>query len=115
MPNHEQEKLALERTKVEIDVVKHFTTLNTGSIVLTATLLGQFHKPVVAPNLIALSLGFLLVSLIACVWYLWTPWSRAERGQINDAGNRIAFPLTGSAFLIGILCLAVFSYQNLRS
>jgi hypothetical protein len=41
---NEQDKLEFERTKLRVESVKHITTLATGTVVLTVTLLALMSK-----------------------------------------------------------------------
>ena len=61
------EKGKFERLKLEVDVVKHLSTLDTGTIVFIATVLEKFPRSPLGMHAITVSLGCLLSSLQICV------------------------------------------------
>ena len=105
-------KLAIERTKIEIDVVKHLSTLSTGSIVLVTTFLDKLPKPLSEPRLLRLSLGLFSCSIVTSVLYLLAPWADKKEWRHSASSRKVCFFLAGVAFLGGAVFLAVFARFN---
>jgi hypothetical protein len=107
----------VEEFKLAVDVVKHIATLATGAIVLLATFLDKFTKPIHAPAAIATA----VVALVVCVVFsgvfllgaglgpFW--WGHADRVSkrllgINGFGIYVSF-------CTGVTALAYFVLKNL--
>lgn len=111
-PDENKENMGFERLKIEIDVVKHISTLTTGSIVIVVTLADKLPKPLIHPGFLCWALALLVVSLACCVGYLVTPWSIGEPRQLVTLGNSLVFFAAGMFLLVGIALLAIFGLVN---
>ena len=60
----ETEKLILERLKLEVDALKHISTLATGTIVIIATFLDKLPKPLEQPLNLVIAVGAMLTCLL---------------------------------------------------
>lgn len=108
------DKMRFERLKLEIDVVKHVSTLSTGSLVLIVTLADKLPKPLLYPQLVQASLCCFVASLLCCLLYLVSPWSvdTSERSFVTIT-NFLAFLAAGLSLVLGIGLLGVFGIVNL--
>jgi hypothetical protein len=90
-----------EDVKSKIDVAKHLSTLNTGTIVVVATFWGKFPHAVWTA-LVDYSVTFLLASLATCVIYLtWEPMR-----------FRWLLRVAGASFYVGTMLLGLFASVN---
>lgn len=95
--------------KTLLDLVKHFTTLNTGTIVIAATVFDKFHNPALGRHLFVWAFVFLICSLTSCVALLMAP----ERILLRR--NRLLYRWVGISFVLGILFLWFFTFSNLNT
>lgn len=117
----ERTKVELERTKLAMDLVKHLSTLATGSIVLIATLLEKFPKPLREQDTLIWSVISFITCTVSCtaywffgaiVWHwLRTNWS--DR-QVRLFFFVLAVILTAS-FAFGVILLGIFAIKNISS
>lgn len=116
MSNNQAEDRAgeLERAKVAIDVVKHVSTLSTGSIVLIATLLDKFPKPIAAQWQLAAAILCLVFCLACCLYYLVYVGVSGNWKERNTGIGGVVGMLIGWSFLVGILFLGIFAIQNVH-
>jgi len=103
---------AFERLKLEIDAIKHLSTLSTGSILLIATFFDKIPKSPFYREGLAVSLMLLTASLGGCVAYLMTPWT-GNRWRFEGFINRVLFVEAHTCFLLGIICLGKVAYSGL--
>jgi hypothetical protein len=125
--NEQPKRGDLEGTKLATDLMKHVATLASGSIVLVATLLDKFPKPIIGSGwlvgsvislvlCLACSLYFLMVLL---VWKYWVPeyfpdFALRSSNSFSMWTTGAASLLAGWSFLGGILCLGIFAIKNLH-
>ena len=116
MQSDDQEKLAIERIKIEVDVAKHFSALSTGSIVLITTLLDKLPKPLAKTAILQVAILCLLISLGLSVFCLWTPWQTLERKPRVAVvlTNRVSLFFAGFAFLGGLIAMGIFAIANIH-
>jgi len=95
--------------KTRIELVKHFTTLNTGTIVIAATLFDKFNHPFFRRRLLVWSFVFLINSLTSSVALLMAP------DRITLPRNRRLYIWVGVSFVLGILFLWFFTFFNLQA
>jgi hypothetical protein len=117
----EGRKLLYERTKLALDLVKHLSTLATGSLVLIATLLERFPKPLREQDTLIWSVVCFVVCTVACTayWFFgailghWfeTDWSHR---QVRAWFLVLAFVLTVS-FVLGVTFLGIFAARNITA
>lgn len=118
MSDNQDSQAAFKRLKLEVDVVKHLSTLNTGSILIVATFLDKLGKSVLHPERLAFSLLCLVCSLGACVIYLMTPWVQSKQARVISILNSLLFLAACLLFFVGIMFLGVEASSalvNIRS
>ena len=91
-----------ESRRIRIDILKHLSTLNTGSILIAGAMLEKFPHGAVLP--LACTFAALICSLATCVVLLIRP----ERILIS--GNRLLFLVACVLFIIGISFLSLFVF-----
>lgn len=108
-------KLELERLKIKIDLVKHLSTLSTGSIVLIATFIDKLPKPIIHRQDLVTAIAFLGLSLIASAMYLAATginrrsWNLSEPETMRE----LVFGLLAvGSFVLGVQSLGVFVIVN---
>ena len=113
-------KSRTEHFKALTEYLKHITTLSTGSIVLTATFLGdifstQRWKPVIVISLVGFMLAVLFATIVYTLGVIFespasgnqeTPTWIAVIGMVSLI---IAWP----GFVSGVLALGIFTVVNL--
>ena len=109
----------IQRTQLKMDLVKHVSTLSSGSIVILATFLAK-SSPVAAGSgcWLVLSVFCMVACLVSALVYFWMfglvrQW---ERNESSKNGRRLEFImglLMTLAFCFGISFLAVFVMKNL--
>jgi hypothetical protein len=109
-----------EIDKLEIDYLKHITTLSTGSILLIATFLQKFNAPLWRWALIISILGFMASVLASVIDYtviveVDVHKKYSEQPLVIILIGIVARLITWVGFLVGILSLAVFAIKNLPS
>jgi hypothetical protein len=105
----------IEVQKAWMDYLKHVTTLSTGSIVVVATFLDK-SKTYAHSFLVVASLAALILSTVALTFSgfgvmasMRTPGEPAEGVRRLTASG---FVVGLFAFIVGIICLAVFTIAN---
>ncbi|MDQ3907123.1 MAG: hypothetical protein M3268_02140 [Acidobacteriota bacterium] len=125
--SQEKDKVAVEYTieqkakeegwKLDYDLQKHLTTLNTGSILILAAFMEKIFTNPQWKALVAISIALFVISTIAAIVTMTSIFV-----HIRDLGNVTKFnewmysnmPVVSFAtFLGGIFSLAVFSVKNL--
>jgi hypothetical protein len=112
-PNTVREEF--ERVTLAVDSVKHITTLATGTIVLIATLLDKFPKPIADHTDLNRAIGSMLLCVrlsFVCLWGLgvfryWKPETKI-RGFLSLISVAIYF-----SFLLELVSLWEFARMNL--
>ncbi|SRR5579871_81412 len=94
--------LNLERTKLEIDVLKHITTLSTGSIVLVIGLRITDHA---SAWYVRAALLFLCASIIACCIGLEALSGDPERQRVRAWQYRLGKLICVWCFIFGTIIL----------
>ena len=103
----------VESDKLFFDGLKHLTTLDTGLIVVLATLLEKVFSSPKQSWLIffcLLSLGF---SLFSCLWGMFSIGSKVQDGSMKS----FVAPSVGlsfSGFLVALVALIVFVIINFQ-
>ncbi|MGB8951972.1 MAG: hypothetical protein WCC06_04820 [Candidatus Aminicenantales bacterium] len=117
---YEDLKKAFDSHKYYFEFFKHITTLDTGIIILMSTLLDKlFNKPE-WNCLLLISLPSFMISLVFSVYMMYFIASLMRREENNPGipshDKKPALIGTfGSAgfFLIGLICLLIFTIRNL--
>lgn len=117
----ERTKVELERTKLAMDLVKHLSTLATGAIVLIATLLERFPRPLREQDTLVWSIVSFIICTISCTayWFLgailghWFGTNWSDR-QVRFLFVVLAVIFTAS-FIGGVIYLGIFAIRNLSS
>jgi|SRR5215472_3875403 len=114
-------KLLYERTRIALDLVKHLSTLATGSLVLIATLLERFAKPLREQDTLIWSVVCFVVCTVACTayWFFgailghWfeTDWSHSK---VRALFLILALVLTVS-FVLGVIHLGISATRNITA
>jgi hypothetical protein len=99
----------LELRRTRIDLLKHFTTLNAGTIVIASALFERLERPFYGRRALVLAFLFLFMSLMLCIASLM---KHEHLG--TDRVYSAVFQLVGYLFISGIGCLAIFAVFNLR-
>jgi|HubBroStandDraft_6_1064221.scaffolds.fasta_scaffold546610_2 hypothetical protein len=99
----------LELRRTRIDLLKHFTTLNAGTIVTASALFEKLGRPFYGRRALVLAFLFLFMSPMLCIASLM---KHEHLGR--DRACSAVFQLVGYLFISGIGCLAVFSVSNLQ-
>jgi len=122
MTADEKRARAFERTKLGVDVVKHLTTLSTGSIVVLATLVDKLHKPLLIPEALVAAIGSFLTSVgVSLFYFLLTmrPYFHFYEEDQSHAFDRnvakVLVSIISIAFLSGIVFLGVFALENINA
>lgn len=105
----------IEATKLLYDVLKHLTTLSTGSIVVMATFLEKFFKSPAWTFLVPATFIAFVVSIVACVAAMAALAFSAETDNPPpelDAIFNWGLLLGTVFFLAGVVALAIFSVRN---
>jgi hypothetical protein len=109
----------LEREKLAADLVKHISTLATGSIVIITTLLDKLPKPIQLGEWLIYTVILFATCTAACVLYMLRLGVVAHWLD-EEADSRVAFKfyitlgfIIFMTFILGIVCLCVFAVKNL--
>jgi hypothetical protein len=109
-------EVEVERTKHQIDYVKHMTTLSTGSILLLATFLEKLFSKPNWKILIPISFSGFIVSTIASIIAHTVLVLSDEFGGEGTKGEKtlvaLSLVLMWVSFLVGVICLGIFSIRN---
>jgi hypothetical protein len=117
----ERTKVELERTKLAMDLVKHLSTLATGAIALTATLLERFPKPLREQDTLIWSVICFITCTVSCTvyWFLGAILGHWLSTNWNDRQVRLLFVLLAviltASFAAGVIFLGIFAIKNLSS
>lgn len=111
----------IEQMKLVQDFLKHLTTLSAGSIVIVATFLEKIFRTPQQKWLVVVSIAAFLVCVLASmvVYLMLIMWSPIQMEPEDDPPRfptQIGFIATWctlGGFLIGTLCLGVFTVINL--
>lgn len=109
----------LKKTKLAVETVKHITTLSSGSIVLLATFVGQFPKPLKDPASLVVAVVCLLVCLGAGILYLFVAAELGDDWRVGEVPPQRSKPLRVSvalmflSFMFGIVALGIFALSNI--
>jgi hypothetical protein len=110
------EKRKIEARKIQIDVIKHVTTMSTGTLVLTVTLLDKlFHSPRFL-SLFAVSLFCLVASIVGGFVLQTHCVMEVESGEYDSkvtAWAVISFVALCGGFVGGLILLTLFILLNL--
>jgi hypothetical protein len=115
----EQDKLILERTKLAADIVKHISTLATGSIVLVPTFTDKIHNPILKSSLLVTAIAALMICLLCCVVYLFLVGvpSRWDATVVRPTSVRWGMQCAAGAlyvsFAVGVKMLGFFGIANI--
>jgi|SRR5215510_897783 len=109
----------MEGVKLRYDAYKHLTTLNTGSILILFTLLEKILKTQLWKSLILAALTSLIISVITSIAMMFLLAMEIQRDVGEDVTGvelniYTSIGLTSLiCFLVGILCIVVFTFRNL--
>jgi len=112
--------VSLEREKLAADLIKHVSTLATGSVVLVTTLLDKIPKPVQFPEGLVIAIWAFIICIMACFMYLFRigitqHWLDQHFGtKMTRIYSFLGF-VVFLTFLLGIGYLGMFATQNLRA
>jgi Protein of unknown function (DUF751) len=105
----------VEAFKMYFQFFQHLTTINTGSIILLATLLEKLFKSPKHKVLIKWCFGSFIMSLVFCLSGMWFVSAIIMTGgEFQRVGAAISWLISIIGFLIGIGSLAIFSIKNLE-
>ena len=112
-----EQKAREEGSKLYYDVMKHLTTLSTGSILLLVTFLEKLFVNPKWRLLIAVTLVFFILSIITgFMSMIHSAYFIRKLGNVDEdikrADKRI-FYFSAFSFILAIICLAVFALRNL--
>jgi hypothetical protein len=127
MPELDRYTKLLEMSKLRIDFLKHLATLTSGSIVVISTLLARITSNTHAKALIGISVGCLLVSLLASIvtiqlilrytQTLLFADSSSDTDHEKGRGNMLEAARQQTVshffFMLGIVLLGIFVWRNL--
>lgn len=106
----------LEEQKLAFDLVKHLTTLATGTTVLLATFLKDIFVDPQWRALVPLVFASLIVATVALSLAGFGLLSSVRQGPVTSASVRRFTALTTlvgmSTFLLGLCTLSVFAIRN---
>jgi hypothetical protein len=117
----------LEMSKLRIDFLKHLATLTSGSIVVISTLLARITDHTHARILIGISVGCLLLSLLASIVSIQSILRYTQTLLFTDSSSESNFEKCRKSmkdairdqtvshffFMTGIVLLGVFVWRNL--
>ena len=111
----------LEQEKAANDYLKHMTTLSTGCIIILGTFLEKVFKSPGWKILIGISIiSFLIVIISSLTTKTLVVAHMGIRGSFGKRFDRTKFQIswtsliiTWAAFLIGIICTAIFVIKNI--
>jgi hypothetical protein len=115
----ERSKIILERTKLAADIVKHISTLATGSIVIVTTFIDKTHKETAKLYLLSFSVECLMLCLILCAVYLFLVGvpSRWDEVVLRTPPVRLVIQIAAAllylSFAAGLLALGWFALANI--
>src|SRR4051794_35035875 len=104
-----------DRMKLSIDIVKHLTTLASGSIVLVSTFVSKTQAGVYHKGWIITSISFLLISLLASITHLFFGLFHSKPGEPNRSVVNLvsfSFVIAFASFFGGIVYLGLFALTN---
>jgi hypothetical protein len=104
---HENEKLTLERIKLEIDSVEHVTTLATGTILLIALYLEKATPRGHLRSWLGASIGLLFLCLTACFVFIW---GRGIKLNPDEKPFRMLSAVIYFSFCLGMGALATSAF-----
>ena len=111
-----------ESTKLNVDYLKHITTLATGSIILLVTFLDKiFDHPKHTWMIIMVLISLLLTVIFASTSFIslgisYQAWEQGNepKGWVDTTAG-ICFLLSYISFVIGLIFFTVFSISNLTT
>src|SRR5437879_9051728 len=106
-----QDESAQERTKIRVDIVKHITTLATGTILVVVAFFDKLTGFMVGRAWLVASIVCMLVCVGAAFVYLWAESLPFPR-QNDTVGLVVLSTIMYFSFLFGILVLVVFLLRN---
>lgn len=105
-----------ESWKLQYDIYKHLTTLNTGSILLLVTFLEKIFVRPAWKVLVIAAFCLLFISIIASFIVMNILASVIREMKLDKGEKRFYTKIISIAliaFLLGILCLIIFAVGNL--
>lgn len=121
MENLERAKFLLEFRKVGFDVIKHVSTLASGSIVIIIAFLDKIPKPIHHGNLLEAALRCFLGCIVLCVVVLMLAVPRNDyldveappkNGLMLRVFQLLAFGVFGT-FIVGMSYLTAFGIATI--
>lgn len=106
----------VEQRKAELDIIKHLTTLSTGTVVLMVTLLDKVAKPPTHARL----MGFSYISFLFSISFgtmCFISLIKDDQSVLRQPGRfqfRFCYVIAVLLFSIGIISLAFFGIYNLK-
>jgi hypothetical protein len=106
----------IEGLKYYFQFFQHLTTLDTGSLLLIATLLEKLFKSPKHTHLIKFCFTCFIISLIFSLFGMWfvSTMIAAKAGTGEGIAATVSFLVAVLGFLGGIIALAIFSVKNLK-
>ena len=112
---NEQDKLEFERTKLRVESVKHITSLATGTVVLTVTLLDKLPKPIYGRLWLLCSIASMLLCLLFSFVYMWGSGILTYTIEPPKAFRSSIALALGFGFVIGVWSLEYSPFITFRS
>jgi hypothetical protein len=111
-------KSILDRTTLATDLVKHISTLASGSIILLATFLSLSKVPLKDFGVLIYGIGLLVVCIVCCVSYLGffgikKTWVLSNPVLASPWEVRLAIGVFGS-FCIGLILVGISVFRTLQ-
>jgi len=107
----------LERIKIGLDLVKHVSTLAAGSIVLLATFLDKFPRPLLKGDWLTVAVWLLCGCLVCCLVYILNVGIGRDWGvrtEFDEAIGIISGAFAAATCVAGIISLGIFVMANIN-
>ncbi|MFN7932732.1 MAG: hypothetical protein U0R19_05355 [Bryobacteraceae bacterium] len=115
----ERNSFTLERTKLAVDVVKHISTLSTGSLVAVTTVINRPDTPVNQPMFLFAAVAFLTLCVMSCALYLLLAGIKThlDEGALSSLTIQKVTKYTAVfqiiMFSLGLGMLGCFAFMNI--
>ena len=102
----------LDMYKLVFDLMKHITTLSSGSILIFITLLEKVFKSKPPQGMLITTFGLFSIAIVTAVMAMLVLAFNATEGKMDESDKSwFAYSATGAAvaFTMGILFLAIYA------